>query len=129
MNSRQQHAINIFVRIQNLATLLRNGLGAGEAQRLLYGETAPWAGLERSSCPLPVGLVLGLSSLPHLPPYGHQFPPLSNLTSLHSHNLQHVPPLISALPLYPRKKKSNAAVIKDNELLISIGEHNRKHFI
>lgn len=44
MNSRQQHAINIFVRIQNLATLLQAGLGAGEAQRLLHGETAPWQG-------------------------------------------------------------------------------------
>lgn len=84
MNSRKQHTINIFVRIQSLATLLQAGLAAGEAQRLLHGETAPRAGLEPSSSPLLVGLVPGPSSLPHLPPYGHRFLPLSNLTSLHS---------------------------------------------
>lgn len=37
--------------------------------------------------------------------------------------------LCSASLSEKEKKKSNANVIEDNELLISAGEHNRKHFI
>lgn len=40
----------------------------------------------------------------------------------HHHTLLHI-------PLSPAGKEQNAGVIKDNELLISTGKHNWKHFI